>query len=202
MELDESKFLKKENSINTNKNINKKNILVTLFNKILICFILVITCLILFKKSNNFKIFIEENVYQDNISFAYLNNLYNKYLGNIFPSYNIGETEMVFNEKLEYKNYNIYLDGYKLEVSEAYLVPIIESGIVVFSGNIDNYGNTVIIEGIDGVDIWYSNINNLNVKIYDYVNKGDYLGEVNGNTLYLVFQKDKEYLKFEDVIKN
>ena len=66
----------------------------------------------------------------------------------------------------------------------------------------DNYNNTIIIEGIDGVDIWYGNIKNNNVKLYDYVNRGEFLGEVNDNKLYLVFEKNKEYLSFEDYFKN
>lgn len=195
MDSNISKFMK------SNKK-NKKNYFINFINKILICFIIVITCLIFIKTNNSFKKFIEEKVYKDNISFAYLNNLYNKYFGDILPSYDNKITETVFNEKLEYKSYNIYKDGYKLEVNESYLVPIIESGIVVFMGNIDDYGEVVIIEGIDAVDIWYGNIKNTSLKLYDYVNKGDYLGEVDGNNLYLVFEKNQEYLKFEDYIKN
>ena len=42
----------------------------------------------------------------------------------------------------------------------------------------------------------------INVKLYDYVNKGDFLGEVIDNNLYIVFQKDKEYLEFENYIKD
>ena len=195
--MNNSKFLNKKN----NKD-NKKNKLISFFNKILICFILGITCLILMKNNNKFKTFIKKNVFNDNISFAYINNLYNKYLGDILPSLKKEETTPVFNEKLEYINYNRYYDGYKLEVNNNYLVPIIESGIVVFSGAIENYGNTIIIEGIDGVDIWYGNIKNINVKLYDYVNKGNFLGEVENNNLYLVFEKNKEYLEFEKYIKN
>jgi len=194
-----SKFLKNNKE---NKKIEKKNFLISFFNKILICFILVITCLIFMKSNSSFKDFIEEEVYHNNLSFAYINNLYTKYFGEILPSINTNITTPVFNEKLEYKSYNTYYDGYKLEVSERYLVPIIESGIVVFMGDIENYGYTVIIEGIDGVDIWYSNIKNESVKLYDYVEKGSYLGEVIENNLYLVFERNQEYLKFDEYLKN
>ena len=84
------------------------------------------------KQKPEFKDFVKTKIFKDNISFAYINNLYNKYFGDILPSYDTKDTEEVFNEKLEYKNYNQYLDGYKLEVSDSYLVPIIENGIVVF----------------------------------------------------------------------
>lgn len=197
-----SKFLDKDKNKNQKEKNKKKNFLMSFFNKILVCIILVIICLIMMKTNSNFKEFVSEKIFKDNISFAYLNNLYNKYFGNILPSYKNLDTEVVFNEKLEYFEYNKYLDGYKLSVTTSYLVPIIESGIVVYIGNIDNYGESVIIEGIDGVDIWYSNLENISVKLYDYVNSGDYLGEVKGEDLYLVFEKNQEYLKFEDYIKD
>lgn len=197
-----SKFLDKDKNKNQKEKNKKKNFLMSFFNKILVCIILVIICLIMMKTNSNFKEFVSEKIFKDNISFAYLNNLYNKYFGSILPSYKNSDTEVVFNEKLEYFEYNKYLDGYKLSVTTSYLVPIIESGIVVYIGNIDNYGESVIIEGIDGVDIWYSNLENISVKLYDYVNSGDYLGEVKGEDLYLVFEKNQEYLKFEDYIKD
>lgn len=197
-----SKFLDKDKNKNKKEKNKKKNFLMSFFNKILVCIILVIICLIMMKTNSNFQEFVSEKIFKDNISFAYLNNLYNKYFGSILPSYKNSDTEVVFNEKLEYFEYNKYLDGYKLSVTASYLVPIIESGIVVYIGNIDNYGESVIIEGIDGVDIWYSNLENISVKLYDYVNSGDYLGEVKGEDLYLVFEKNQEYLKFEDYIKD
>lgn len=141
-----SKFLDKDKNKNKKEKNKKKNFLMSFFNKILACIILVIICLIMMKTNSNFKEFVSEKIFKDNISFAYLNNLYNKYFGSILPSYKNSDTEVVFNEKLEYKEYNKYLDGYKLSVTTSYLVPIIESGIVVYIGNIDNYGESVIIE--------------------------------------------------------
>ena len=199
MDKEISKYLSKKNK---KEEPHKKSFLISFMNKILICFILVISCLILIKSSTKFKAFLENEVYHDNISFAYFNNLYNKYFGRVLPSYETEETTPVFNEKLEYESVNKYFDGYKLEVKSNYLVPIIESGIVVYSGDMENYGKVIIIEGIDGVDIWYGNLNNINVKLYDYVTKGDFLGEVSDSTLYLVFERDKEYLEFEEYFKN
>ncbi len=197
MESTDSKFLNKNSKKKKTEKV-KKNFWLGLLNKLLVCFILVIICLIAMEKNSEFKAFIKEKVFENNISFAYLNNIYEKYFGHILPSIHSEDLEPVFNEKLEYKNYNIYHDGYKLEVSNNYLVPIINDGVVVFTGEIENYGNVVIIEGVDGVDIWYGNILNLSVSLYDYVKKGAYLGETVDNYLYLVFEKEEKYLKFED----
>ena len=198
MDKDIQKYFQKKEKVKK----NKKNFFLSFFNKLLICFILVLTCLIIMKTNKDFKNYIEKNVFHDNLSFAYINNLYNRYFGKILPSYKTEETTPVFKENLEYSEYHKYYNGYQLEVSNDYLVPVIESGIVVFNGNMENFGNVLIIEGIDGVDIWYGNIKNLSVNLYDYIDKGSFLGETNGNKLYLVFEKNQEYLKFEDYIKN
>ena len=107
---------------------------------------------------------------------------------------------MVFNEKLTYLSKNKYLDGVKLKVNTNYLVPIIESGIVVYIGEKEGYGNTIIIQGADFTDIWYGNISNTNVSLYDYVDKGSFLGEANGEEIYLVFSQDGNILDYEKYI--
>ena len=53
---------------------------------------------------------------------------------------------------------------------------------------------------IDGVDEWYGNIENVNVKLYDYVSKGELLGDCN-NYLYLVYKKDGKVLNYEEYLK-
>ena len=80
------------------------------------------------------------------------------------------------------------------------MVPIIESGVVVFIGEKENYGNTIIIEQIDGIDTFYGNVKINNIKLYDYVEKGELLGETKDNTLYLVFQKDGKSLNYKEYI--
>ena len=106
----------------------------------------------------------------------------------------------VFNEKFVYKDISIYKNGYKLEVDNDYYIPLIESGVVVFVGENKDYGKTVIIEQVDGVCVTYGNLSNLNVNLYDYVSKGEFLGSSNGSYLYLVFEKDGKYLKYNDFI--
>ena len=80
------------------------------------------------------------------------------------------------------------------------MVPVLESGIVIFMGEKEDYGNTVVVEQIDGVDVYYSNILTDGIQLYDYVEKGSLLGEVQDKNLYLTFQKDGEYLNYKDYI--
>ena len=81
-----------------------------------------------------------------------------------------------------------------------YLIPINESGIIVFIGEKEGYGNVVIVQRVDGVDEWYGNISNVNVKLYDYVKKGDLLGDTS-DILYLVYKKDGNVLNYEEYFK-
>ena len=109
-------------------------------------------------------------------------------------------TEKVFNECLKYNNSSLYLDGVKLEVDDNYLVPSLSEGMVVFIGEKDGYGKTIIIEDLDGIYNWYGNIESSSLKLYDYVEKGSLVGEVN-KYLYLVFSKGDKYLNYEKYIK-
>lgn len=180
--------------------MKKDNIGTIFFMKLLISIIFTLIILILIKANSNFKTSFYKKVYSDNISFTHLKSLYKKYIGDNDYLKKYVKTETVFNEKLTYKSMKKYLDGVKLEVGEKYLVPIEESGIVVFIGEKEGYGNTVIIQRIDGVDEWYGNIDNVNVKMYEYVNKNKLLGEANNN-LYLVYKKDGNVLNYEKYIK-
>lgn len=172
----------------------------TILFKSLITVIITLVILILTKSNIKFKTIFYKNVYEKNISFASLNNLYNKYIGSLDIFDKVVKTESVFNETLTYKSKEKYKDGVKLSVDSKYLVPINESGVVVYIGKKENYENVVIIQRIDGVDEWYGNIDNVNVKLYDYVNKGTLLGEAD-KYLYLVYKKDGNVLNYEEYIK-
>lgn len=182
------------------KLVLKKNIRKWL-NHFLITIIIFLVASILVKQHPKLKTTMIENVYEKNFKFTKVKEIYQKYFGKILSVDKIvKEEEAVFNEKLTYTKKNAYKDGVALTVSKKYMVPILESGIVVFIGEKEDYGSTVIIEQIDGVDVFYSNITTSNIKLYDYVEKGELLGEVKTDKLYLVFQKDGKYLNYKDHI--
>lgn len=194
--IDTSKYL---NKINGTNNKPKKFNYRKYINRILFLIVLFLINLIIMKKSTTYKDFIYNKVYNNNFSFAKIKEFYNKYLGGV-DSLNkvVKNTTPVFNEALTYKSKSKYLDGVKLEVSTNYLVPIIKEGLVVFLGEKEGYGNVIIIQGVDDINIWYGNMSNTSVKLYDYVEKGSLLGEVSNNTLYLVYEKDGKFLDIEE----
>ena len=156
---------------------------------------------LLIRKNSNFKALVFNKIYKNNISFAYIKNIYNKYIGNILPFQNVLKEKKVFSEKLEYNSLSKYDNGIKLTLNDSYLVPIIKDGIVVFIGEKENYGNTVIISQTDGINTWYGNLSNVNVKLYDNVETNSILGEVKNNELYLLFERNGEYIDYKEVLK-
>lgn len=165
---------------------------------IVIFLLLAIVC----KSNKTYKDVIVTNLYEKNFSFTKIKKLYTKYLGGIFPLDKVtNDITPVFNEQLEYINDSAYHDGVKLEVVDKYLVPILEEGMVVYVGEKENYGNVIIIEGIDGIDIWYGNIDTTTVELYDYVEKNTYLGQTKDNNLYLVYSKDGSFLDYKEYLK-
>lgn len=155
---------------------------------------------IIYKSNDNLKNKIHKYLYTENISFTKIKKIYNKYLGGIIPLKKEVNTEQVFSEKLKYNNISIYHDGIKLEVSDNYLVPALKEGMVLFIGDKDNYGKTIIIEDLNGIYYWYGNINTTSLKLYDYVEEGSFIGEAD-KTLYMVFSKDDKYLNYEEYLK-
>lgn len=167
-------------------------------------FLIVITLitLISLKSNSNFQSNFYKYIYTTNISFASINNWYNSKFGSPLPFsdfFNNNDTIPVFDESIQYKEASQYKDGVALKVDYEYLVPSLERGIVIFIGEKEGYGKTVIVQQENGVDVWYSNLNEINVKLYDYINKGSLIGNVNDN-LYLVFNRNGEIIDYKEFI--
>lgn len=182
--------------------LSSSNKIYGFINRFLITALITVILLICLKKNSYFKQLFYKNVFEVNFDFAGVNEIYKKYFGGSIPFSNLfGEdTSLVFNETLNYNNYSSYLDGVKLDVDSNYLVPVLNSGLVVFIGEKDGYGNTVIVQQVNGVDVWYSNVSNISVQLYDYVSKGTLVGECN-DSLYLVFKKDGNVLDYKEYIQ-
>lgn len=180
-----------------NKNGNRfRSFLLKLF----IITIIFLSMYFVVDKNPKIKNKIYQKVYNSNFSFASVKKIYNKYIGNVLPFQNAFETKKVFSEKLSYKTLSKYNKGVKLSLSDNYLIPCIKGGIVIFSG-VKNNMETIIIQQSDGIDVWYSNLSNKNVNLYDYVEDNQVIGEAKDNTLYMQFQKDGVEIDYKEVIK-
>lgn len=194
MDYSTSKFL-------NNKDDKNKNYFKSFFNKILFCILLFLILMVVLKNNPEIKDKAYQFVYENNISFSKFRELYDKYLGGVIPLDNgwVDDTVSVFSEDISYKEISDYNKGAKLIVEKNYLVPIIESGIVVYMGEKEGYGYTIIVQQVDGVDAWYCNVNS-NISLYDYVEEGSLLGDSNGDSIYLYFQKNGEFIDYKTYI--
>lgn len=172
------------------------------FSKFLFTVILTLVVMICLKRNTEFKTIFYKYVYDTHFNFAVVNKWYEKTFGSSIPFQDMFQvnTQTVFNEELSYSNVSDYNDGGALlDVSMEYLVPVYESGLVVFIGEKEGYGNTVIVQQINGVDLWYGNVS-ANVSMYDYIEKGSLLGNCFDTKLYLMFQKNGEVLDYHEYI--
>lgn len=205
-ELERIRSEMKQKRKKTNKGTEKKRNGFSIYRylcKVLFVVFLTLLVLIFMKKDPQFKTDFYKFVYNSHFSFATFNDVYEKYMGNPLPFKDllVQGTEPVFNEQLVYKETNIYKDGVELKVDKNYMVPALDSGIVVFIGDKDDYKNTVIVQQANGIDVWYSNVSADNLKLYDYIEKGSLIGEVKTDSLYMVFKKDGKVLDYKDYIQ-
>lgn len=177
------------------------SLLFKIFIKSLIVVILFLLSLIYIRYDNKNKEQFHKVVYNNSLSFAKIYNVYKKYLGDAIPFKNIfkDNTKMVSDEKLFYSDIKKEGNGYVLDVAKEYLVNSISAGIVIKIEKSDKYNNIITIQDKDGLNISYGYLEVVNINLYDYVEKGELIGNCN-NKLYLIFQKDDKYLSYEEYL--
>ncbi len=186
---------------NSNKNMNNKiKYLKNLITRVLLSIILFLSICIFMKLDENNLLLVEQYLLEDNLQFTKINKWYQDKFGSIIPD-GSNNSDLVFsNDDIKTGKYSNYLDGVKIEMTKGSPVSLLCGGIVVFVGEKEGYGNTLIIQGNDGIDYWYGGITNVSVNLYDYLEKETLIGESLDNFIYLVLEKDGQYLNYEDII--
>lgn len=165
------------------------------FSKILICLIVLLLSLIATRESDGIKSFYEEHVFGESFKFMDFKKLYNKYFG----EFEKNSDQMVLAPTTLYQNSQPYLNGESFLVSDQSTVENISGGIVVYVGEKENYNNTVIVQTSDGYDIWYGNLSNIGVSMYDYIEENAIIGTSN-KELYLLITKDAKYYTYQNYL--
>lgn len=170
-----------------------------LISRVLITVIFVLGSIIFTNISEDNKALYQKYVLEDSLEFTKINELYQSVFGDvdIAKKDNNTDSEVVFGD-VSYTNIEPFKNGVKLTVGMNEAISVITSGIVVFIGEKDDLGNTVIIQGNDGVDIWYSNITDTDISVYDYIEAGSILGSSNSEDIYLTINKDGEFISYEE----
>lgn len=175
--------------------------LFSIFIKTLIVVILFLGSLIYVKQSDKNKALFKRIVYNNSLSFAKIYNIYNKYLGDALPFKNTfkDNTKLVSEEKITYSDIKKENKGYVLTVLSDFTLSSIKSGIVIEKKKDKKYGNIIKIQDKNGLNITYGFLSESDVKLYDYVEKGEILGKAS-KKLYLIFEKDGKYLSYEEYL--
>ena len=175
--------------------MNHKKYIKSLFIRILTSIILFLVFSIFVNYSDKNLLFFKRNFYDKTFNFSSFTNLYNKYFGKVLPE---AEDLVVNKSELNYTEVNTYHSGAVLSGVDS--VSPFKSGIVVFLGEKEDYGNTIIIQGMDGIDYWYGNVIDVSIKLYDYIESDTVIANAKENKLYVLFMKNGEVLDFEEFV--
>ena len=187
--MDVYEYIKKKNNKKNNKLSDKFSNVLT---KILITIIFVFVSIIYVKKSDdNLKLY-KKNVFETTISFNRANQFLSKFLGTK-KKIPLIKDAYVFNEAN--KTQEKFLNGTKITYTSITPIKALESGVVVFIGEKDNLGKTIIIQGTDEYDIWYSNVSDFNLNMYDYIEKDSIIG--NSNEVIITISKNGNFIDYE-----
>lgn len=133
-------------------------------------------------------------VFESDIDFQYIKSKSKYLLGSIIDN----KSHFVSSNKLLAKNIEKKNNSYYLYLDPNYVITNINSGVVTFIGKKDNLGETVIVSSDNGINYWYSNIENISVNLYDYIDTDTIIGSIVDDHLILTLMKDNRYLDYED----
>lgn len=185
------------------KIFNRRNYAFNLMSRILIIIIFLLGILILNKFNKPLVLKFKNNLFNKSFNFIKVNKISQKFLGkDVFYYHDNGDITEVLSNSFSSNEKEIYYDAEKLYVSDNLPIGSISSGVVVYEGNKDNYGNTIIIQGMDGFNIWYANIKDISPGLYDYVEKNNLIGAADGDYIYLIIEKNNKYYTYDEYIQN
>ncbi len=166
--------------------------------KLFITIIVFIIAQIFIKQNVNNKKIIKNTVYKNNISFARIYNLYKRYFNfNVFSDTMTKEVKVASNT-IKYNEAKKYSNGYIFNIDSNYFSAI-KSGIIISKKKTSKFNYLITIQDKDGLEITYGFLNDINVKLYDYVKKDEIIGSID-KKVYLRFKKGNEYLSYENYL--
>ncbi len=190
---------KRYSSINNNQD-KKVKYLKTIITKTLLSIILVIIIATYIKIDDDNASLVNKYLFQDSLKFTKINKWYQNKFGSIIPTIK-DDSSLVFSENIKENTYTTYKDGVQINYENNKEVALLNGGIVVFTGEKEDYGNVVIIQGNDGIDYTYGNLTNISVNLYDYLEKDTIIGSAKDNYIYLILEKDGKFIKYDEYLQ-
>ncbi|EJS59847.1 M23 family peptidase [Bacillus cereus] len=180
--------------------------------KVLLSAILVLSVAILFKNapsSFDGTRAVTEKAMQQEFQFATISKWYEKQFGKPLVFFSPNEKK---EKAIQQKDYAIpasgkVMQGFQkngqgvfVQTATNATVESVNEGVVVFAGKKEELGNTVQIQHADGTESWYGNLNDMSVKLYDYVSKKQKIGTVNSDEnnkngkFYFAMKKNEKFI--------
>lgn len=103
------------------------------------------------------------------------------------------------------ENFQVNGQGIMIETTVT-KVEAFEEGLVIYAGEKDDLGKTVIVQNVDGSETWYGQLDGISVDVYDEVKKGDEIAVTSvkdnseNGTYYLAIKKNNEFIDPNQVI--
>ena len=176
------------------KKIANNNHNLAWLNKLLLSIIVFLLVLIASNFSDSFRSEFKNEVLESNMEFYKFNNLYKKIIEDV------PEDSQLVGNIVEINDIEEVNGRYKINCGIDYPVEVLKPGIIVFNGTKDDLGNTIIIQGNDGVDVWYSGVDLKEYSLYDYVSVGEVLGNSLDIFITISIYKDGDLLEYEEYI--
>ncbi|MDQ0269904.1 M23 family metallopeptidase [Cytobacillus purgationiresistens] len=86
-----------------------------------------------------------------------------------------------------------------IETNQGEMVAAMNEGLIEYAGEKEGFGKTVIIQHADQSQSWYGNLDEINVKVFEYIKKGTDVGQAasteDGKGLfYFAIKKGDEFV--------
>ena len=130
-------------------------------------------------------------LFKNNIDFSYIKSKTNYLLG----TYITNKETYVSSEKFIYKEVYKINNSYEFMVDNKYLINNLCNGIVI-----NKTKESVSVSCDDLTTIKYDNLENININLYDYINKGKILGNTKEDKLTLTLKHKDKFISYENYI--
>ena len=123
-------------------------------------------------------------VYEREFQFASVVNWFDETIGQPFaflpenPAKEKGENFSLPASGIIMENFEKNGQGVIVKTAAAASVGTVKEGVVIYAGEKEEYGKTVIIQHADKSESWYGNLDSIDVSLYEQVTKGAKLGRV------------------------
>lgn len=89
--------------------------------------------------------------------------------------------------------------GWWVQVANQTAVKNPDNGFVLFCGNQDPYGKTIIIQLENNREMWIGHIEKCDVPMYSFIQKGEHIGKSKDNLLFIALKHEGQWESPEKV---